>query len=129
MGPAAFKRQAGYTWDDRTPQSLSRVVLATSPEQGAVRLPIRLLLAQQMENDDTQFARHVHPGDFRSSALRDPLGHSSQAGGLPRGVDRHLLAGRTKAGRGLFVVFTLRRGAIRVISARGLNRKEREWLP
>ncbi len=42
---------------------------------------------------------------------------------------RYILIGRTKTERRLYVVFTVRRGKIRVISARDLNRKERGLLP
>ena len=42
---------------------------------------------------------------------------------------RYVLLGRTKEDRALFVVFTVRRGRVRVISARDLNRKERGLLP
>lgn len=40
--------------------------------------------------------------------------------------DRWYLLGRTDQDRFLFVVFTLRNNLIRVISARDMNRKERE---
>jgi hypothetical protein len=39
--------------------------------------------------------------------------------------DRYILLGKSKGGRILFIVFTLRQGKVRVISARDLNRKER----
>lgn len=39
--------------------------------------------------------------------------------------ERYFALGRTDFDRGLFVVFTLRVGMIRVISARDMNRKER----
>jgi len=39
---------------------------------------------------------------------------------------RFFILGRTEAGRYLFVVFTLPRRKIRVISARDMNRKERK---
>ena len=39
---------------------------------------------------------------------------------------RFLALGKTKAGRHLFVVFTERRGKIRVISARDMDRRERK---
>ncbi len=42
---------------------------------------------------------------------------------------RYVLIGNTQADRPLFIVFTLRRNKIRVISARDLNRKERGLLP
>lgn len=38
---------------------------------------------------------------------------------------RYRILGETRAGRGLFIVFTIRREAIRVVSARPMNRKER----
>ena len=41
---------------------------------------------------------------------------------------RYVMIGRTKAERGLFIVFTFRGGRVRVISARDLNRKERGLL-
>lgn len=39
---------------------------------------------------------------------------------------RHYALGVTDAGRRLFVVFTVRRGKIRVISARDMSRQERK---
>ena len=39
---------------------------------------------------------------------------------------RYVLFGKTKLGRLLFIVFTLRASKIRVISARDLNKKERK---
>ena len=41
---------------------------------------------------------------------------------------RYVMIGKTKAERALFVVFTLRRDRVRIISARDLNRKERGLL-
>jgi uncharacterized protein len=46
-----------------------------------------------------------------------------------RQEQRYIMIGKTSEGRGLYLVFTLRRGKIRVISARDLNRKERGLLP
>lgn len=42
---------------------------------------------------------------------------------------RYLALGRTNRGRRLFVVFTIRRQLIRVISARKMTRKERRRYP
>lgn len=39
--------------------------------------------------------------------------------------DRFILLGKTKKGRLLYIVFTVRRKRVRIISARGINRKER----
>lgn len=44
------------------------------------------------------------------------------------GEHRFILLGRTKKGRLLFIVFTIRTGNIRVISARDLNKKEKKLL-
>lgn len=41
------------------------------------------------------------------------------------GEPRFYVLGQTDAGRRLFVVLTMRRGLIRVISARDMNRRER----
>jgi hypothetical protein len=40
--------------------------------------------------------------------------------------NRYFVLGKTDAGRLLFIVFTLRGNKIRIISARDMNRKERE---
>jgi hypothetical protein len=50
--------------------------------------------------------------------LADDLSHSGEE-------SRHLALGRTRTGRRLFVVFTIRERRIRVISARDTSRKER----
>ena len=42
---------------------------------------------------------------------------------------RNVLIGRTKGRRAPYLVFTVRSGRVRVISARDLNRKERRLLP
>lgn len=39
--------------------------------------------------------------------------------------DRYVLLGQTKENRVLFIVFTVRSGKVRVISARDLNKKEK----
>lgn len=41
-----------------------------------------------------------------------------------KGEERFRIIGRTKRGRLLFVVFTIRRNRVRVISARDINKKE-----
>lgn len=56
---------------------------------------------------------------FHDPVLAPDLGHS--------GVEpRYFAFGRTVRGRLLTVVFTVRRNKIRVISARDMNRKERD---
>lgn len=41
-----------------------------------------------------------------------------------RGEERFRIVGKTKKRRLLFVVFTIRRGKVRIISARDVNKKE-----
>ncbi|MHB8280446.1 MAG: BrnT family toxin [Candidatus Humimicrobiaceae bacterium] len=40
--------------------------------------------------------------------------------------DRYYVLGKTDAGRFLFIVFTIRKSNIRIISARVMNKKERQ---
>lgn len=54
--------------------------------------------------------------DQNKKILKDVL-HSDEE-------ERYVLLGRTKADRLLFVVFTLRGGKLRIISARDINEKE-----
>ena len=58
----------------------------------------------------------------RPLVVADDLKHSEQE-------SRYYALGRTDAGRRRFVVFTVRRRLIRVISARDMSRKEREVYP
>ncbi len=55
--------------------------------------------------------------DPRKKILKDIL-HSTNEG-------RYILIGKTKLKRLLFLVFTIRKNRIRVISARNLNKKEK----
>jgi uncharacterized DUF497 family protein len=54
----------------------------------------------------------------RPLLLADDVKHSE-------GEERHFALGRTDAGRGLLVVFTLRGSLLRVISARPMSQRER----
>jgi uncharacterized DUF497 family protein len=51
--------------------------------------------------------------------LQDDSAHS-------QAEPRHLVLGQTNAGRYLFIAFTIRKGKIRVISARDMSQKERK---
>ncbi|MDH5762239.1 MAG: BrnT family toxin [Nitrospinota bacterium] len=55
----------------------------------------------------------------RPLAVADDVRHSEKE-------NRFYALGNTNAGRFLFVVFTIRRSQVRVISARDMNRKERK---
>jgi uncharacterized DUF497 family protein len=52
--------------------------------------------------------------------LKPDLAHS-------QGEPRYYVLGHTKAGRRLFIAFTVREDKIRVISARNMSRKERRF--
>lgn len=54
--------------------------------------------------------------DERKKTFKDKL-HSD-------GEERFRIIGKTKKGRLLFVVFTVRKGKVRIISARDINKKE-----
>ena len=56
--------------------------------------------------------------DLRKKILKDAL-HSGKE-------ERYVLLGRTRVGRLMFVVFTIRKQKIRVISARDINNKEKK---
>ena len=56
---------------------------------------------------------------FNQSFIAPDVKHSEQE-------DRFFALGRTDLDRYLFLVFTLRRHKIRIISARNMNRKERK---
>ena len=54
--------------------------------------------------------------DYKKKILKDKI-HSGKE-------ERYLLIGKTKKQRLIFLVFTIRKNKIRVISARDLNKKE-----
>lgn len=54
--------------------------------------------------------------DYKKKILKDVL-HSDTE-------NRHIIIGQTKKRRLLFIVFTIRKDKIRIISARDLNKKE-----
>ncbi len=67
---------------------------------------------------------HVEPGECEQIFFREPLAVDVDA--RHSGAERRRRAlGQTLAGRRLYLVFTLRGTLIRVIAARGMNRKER----
>jgi hypothetical protein len=77
-------------------------------------------------NSHKNWERHrVAPGEAEDIFFHEPLvvhrdlGHSKKE-------RRYYALGQTRAGRRLFVVFTVRRKLIRVISARDMNRNETE---
>lgn len=91
-----------------------------------IRLPEPLQFEWDDGNKDKNWLAHqvgfteVEEAFFDSHKrlARDVL-HSTD------GEKRFILLGKTRQGRLLFIVFTIREKAIRVISARDMNRKER----
>jgi len=58
--------------------------------------------------------------DAEKTLLKDVLHSKKEA--------RYIVLGKTKKGRLLFVIFTIRKDKARIISARDLNKKERSLL-
>jgi uncharacterized DUF497 family protein len=75
-------------------------------------------------NKEKNLIKHQVTNAECEEVFSDP--HKRVIAAKPQGVaeERYLLIGRSQKGRALFVVFTLRRDAVRVISARDLNKKE-----
>ena len=69
--------------------------------------------------------RRVTPEEAEDVFFHEPLVVRSDVR-HSRSERRHYALGQTGAGRRLFVVFTVRRKFIRVISARDMNRNEAE---
>ena len=77
-------------------------------------------------NTSKNWDKHrVTPEEAESVFFHDPLLLRSDTGHSIR-EKRYLAMGETPGGRGLLVVFTVRRKLIRVISARDMNRRETE---
>lgn len=77
-------------------------------------------------NQDKNWEKHGVASDEaeqvfedEKSAIYKDLFHS-------RKEERYIILGKTSGERLLYVVFTIRRGKVRVISARDINRKERK---
>ena len=77
-------------------------------------------------NSSKSWLKHgVTPGEAEQAFFNEPSvlwadqKHSGQE-------DRFLVLGYTDQGRLLFIVFTVRKNLVRVISARNMNKKERD---
>ena len=88
-------------------------------------LPDPLVFDWDAGNRDKSWERHgvrAHECEeafsHRPLLVADDSGHSGAEA-------RHFALGQTHAGRWLFVVFTLRGGLLRIISARDMSRRER----
>lgn len=67
----------------------------------------------------------VHYPECEEVFLNEPIMTKTEKRGSPQ-EERVSILGITSDGRMLFVVFTISKGKIRVISARDMNKKERE---
>jgi len=93
---------------------------------GMIRLPEPLRFEWDDGNKDKNWLKHQVRSteieetffDAHKKLARDVI-HSTE------GEKRFILLGKTRRARLLFVVFTIRDGNVRVISARDVNRKER----
>ena len=75
-------------------------------------------------NLNKSLAKHGVSSEEAEEAFLDLDKRVSRDSFHSKNESRWKLLGKTRKGRLLFVVFTLRRKRIRVISARGINRKE-----
>jgi hypothetical protein len=77
-------------------------------------------------NIHKNWERHrITPEEAEDLFFNEPLVVGSDAGHSQR-ERRYYALGRTRAGRRLFVAFTVRRNLIRVISVRDMNIREQE---
>jgi uncharacterized protein len=77
------------------------------------------------EKAATNLAKHGVHFDEASTVFADPLGRIVDDPRHARGEDRSVLVGFSRAQRLLAVMFTERRGRIRIISARPVTHAER----
>jgi len=78
------------------------------------------------DNAEKNWERHqVTPEEAEDVFFHTPLIVRSDVR-HSKAEKRYYSLGQTSAGRRLFVVFTIRRGLVRVISVRDMNRRERE---
>ncbi len=76
-------------------------------------------------NKDKNYAKHGVSNEECEEVFFDPHKRIIQPGLSLSGEERFILIGKTKKNRLLFLVFTIRKNKLRVISARDLNKKER----
>ena len=76
-------------------------------------------------NKDKNLVKHRVTHEECEEVFFDPHKRIFKPGSYESEEERHLLVGKTRDERLLFVVFTIRRNKVRAISARDLNRRER----
>ena len=76
-------------------------------------------------NKDKNFFKHQVTTQEAEEVFFDPHKRILKDSVYQKDEDRYLVIGVTKKDRLLFVVFTVRKSKIRIISARSLNKKER----
>jgi len=76
-------------------------------------------------NRDKNWVKHHVTNAECEEVFSDPHKRLLPVVSQARGEERYLIIGQTKQHRRLFIVFTIRKHAVRVISARDVHRKER----
>lgn len=76
-------------------------------------------------NKGKNWSRHQVTDEESEEAFFDPRKRVFKDVFHSKGEERYILLGKTKKNRLLYVVFTIRRGKVRIISARDINKKER----
>lgn len=76
-------------------------------------------------NRDKNWVKHKVSNEECEEAFFDPHKRILETGKEVGREKRRLLVASTQSGRLLFVVFVIRNGKVRVISARDLNKRER----
>lgn len=71
--------------------------------------------------------KHGVTDDECEQVFFDPLKHIIKDELHSEKEERYIILGHTKQIRLLFIAFTIRPGGIRIISARNVNKKERNW--
>jgi uncharacterized DUF497 family protein len=79
-------------------------------------------------NRDKNFKKHGVTNEECEEVFIDPHKRIAKDVLHSGKEERYILVGRTKKQRFLFIVFTMRRNTIRVISARDMAQKERKLL-
>ena len=77
-------------------------------------------------NLDKNWVKHKVRNQEAEEAFFDPQAQIFEDSSHSESEKRHMLWGATGRGRKLTIIFTLRNGKIRVISARDMHRKEKK---
>ena len=91
-----------------------------------IRLPDPIMFEWDEGNRDKNYIKHGVTTSEAEEVFFDPYKRAYPKHSLTE--PGHILVGKTKAGRRLFIVYTIRNDRIRVISARDLNKNREVYL-